>query len=177
MHRIYSLSFATLYPLYVAKIEKKEEPPKEETHIGVTVKESVQKEESQTSEKPNGVLVHFDPPNDHKDYLHRSGRTARAGATGTVVSLVEPHQTRDVERIHTAASITPERVRVAGGHPAVQSLAESGEPIVVQPSKLERRESQEPGGGRPGGGYRGQGGPRNGRAAKRRHQASGATSR
>ena len=33
-------------------------------------------------------VVHFDPPADHKDYLHRSGRTGRAGATGTVVSLV-----------------------------------------------------------------------------------------
>ena len=38
------------------------------------------------------LVVHFDPPDDHKDYLHRSGRTARAGATGTVVSFVEPAQ-------------------------------------------------------------------------------------
>ncbi len=35
------------------------------------------------------LVVHFDPPNDHKDYLHRSGRTARAGATGMVVALVD----------------------------------------------------------------------------------------
>jgi superfamily II DNA/RNA helicase len=44
-------------------------------------------------------VIHFDPPSDHKDYLHRSGRTARAGATGTVVSLVTGEQKRAVRRI------------------------------------------------------------------------------
>ncbi|MEN8238643.1 MAG: DEAD/DEAH box helicase [Actinomycetota bacterium] len=44
-------------------------------------------------------VVHFDPPADHKDYLHRSGRTARAGAPGTVVSLVTKDQRRTVGRM------------------------------------------------------------------------------
>lgn len=44
-------------------------------------------------------VVHFDPPADHKDYLHRSGRTARAGATGTVVSLVTRDQRRALGRL------------------------------------------------------------------------------
>jgi superfamily II DNA/RNA helicase len=44
-------------------------------------------------------VVHFDPPADHKDYLHRSGRTARAGAPGTVVSLVTRDQRRSVGRM------------------------------------------------------------------------------
>ncbi|MBU1227933.1 MAG: DEAD/DEAH box helicase, partial [Actinobacteria bacterium] len=44
-------------------------------------------------------VVHFDPPADGKDYLHRSGRTARAGATGTVVSLVTREQRRAVQRM------------------------------------------------------------------------------
>lgn len=44
-------------------------------------------------------VVHFDPPADHKDYLHRSGRTARAGAPGTVVSLVTKDQRRSVGRM------------------------------------------------------------------------------
>lgn len=44
-------------------------------------------------------VVHFDPPADHKDYLHRSGRTARAGASGTVISLVTGDQRRAVRRI------------------------------------------------------------------------------
>jgi superfamily II DNA/RNA helicase len=100
------------------------------------------------------LVVHYDPPNDHKDYLHRSGRTARAGATGTVVSLVEPHQTKDVEKIHTAASITPELEKVSGGHPAVLRLAESGEPIVVTapPAREPRPQGSRPryNGSRPG---------------------------
>ncbi len=44
-------------------------------------------------------VIHFDPPADHKDYLHRSGRTARAGAGGTVVSLVTGDQQRSVRRL------------------------------------------------------------------------------
>jgi superfamily II DNA/RNA helicase len=44
-------------------------------------------------------VIHFDPPTDHKDYLHRSGRTARAGVTGTVVSLVTGDQKRAVRRM------------------------------------------------------------------------------
>ena len=44
-------------------------------------------------------VIHFDPPADHKDYLHRSGRTARAGATGTIVSLVTGDQKRAVRRM------------------------------------------------------------------------------
>ncbi len=44
-------------------------------------------------------VIHFDPPADHKDYLHRSGRTARAGAAGTVVSLVTGDQQRTVRRM------------------------------------------------------------------------------
>jgi superfamily II DNA/RNA helicase len=44
-------------------------------------------------------VVHFDPPADAKDYTHRSGRTARAGSAGTVVSLVGNEQARDVARL------------------------------------------------------------------------------
>ncbi len=51
-------------------------------------------------------VVHFDPPADHKDYLHRSGRTARAGAPGTVVSLVTRDQRRSVGRMQRDLDIT-----------------------------------------------------------------------
>jgi cold shock CspA family protein len=47
-------------------------------------------------------VVHYDPPADVTDYTHRSGRTARAGAGGTVVSLVSPDQERDVARFQRA---------------------------------------------------------------------------
>lgn len=77
------------------------------------------------------LVVHYDPPKDHKDYLHRSGRTARAGATGTVLSLVEDGQGREVARIHASASISAEHSRVTGGHPAVRAMAESGLPITL----------------------------------------------
>jgi superfamily II DNA/RNA helicase len=77
------------------------------------------------------LVVHYDPPNDSKDYLHRSGRTARAGASGTVVSFVDPAQSRDVARMLEAASVTATTVSVRPGAPEVRLLAESGEPIVV----------------------------------------------
>src|SRR4029077_13030996 len=53
-----------------------------------------------------GLVVHYDPPNDHKDYLHRSGRTARAGAAGAVVALVEPGQVVHLDKIHDTAGIS-----------------------------------------------------------------------
>jgi superfamily II DNA/RNA helicase len=53
------------------------------------------------------LVVHFDPPAEHKAYLHRSGRTARSGASGTVVTLVLPEQSADVARLHKRAGVTP----------------------------------------------------------------------
>ncbi|HVT76813.1 MAG TPA: DEAD/DEAH box helicase, partial [Acidimicrobiales bacterium] len=94
------------------------------------------------------LVVHFDPPNDSKDYLHRSGRTARAGATGTALMLVLPHEVRAVAAIHRDAGVSPEAVEVSPGHDAVRELAASGEPIPVlaprkhagRPKRTERPE-------------------------------------
>jgi superfamily II DNA/RNA helicase len=47
-------------------------------------------------------VVHFDPPADHKDYVHRSGRTGRAGADGVVVTLVTPEKAKDVKALQRA---------------------------------------------------------------------------
>ncbi|MBO0828106.1 MAG: DEAD/DEAH box helicase [Streptosporangiales bacterium] len=69
------------------------------------------------------TVVHFDPPADHKDYLHRSGRTARAGATGTVVSLVSPDQRRTVARLHEDARVRGTVLAVAPGDKALTDLA------------------------------------------------------
>ena len=54
------------------------------------------------------LVVHADPPTEHKAYLHRSGRTARAGSSGTVVTLATPDQRRDVQGLMRAAKIRPE---------------------------------------------------------------------
>ena len=67
--------------------------------------------------------MQFDPPNDHKDYLHRSGRTARAGATGMVVALVEHGQVRELQRLHDAAGVTAASDEVATGHYVVREIA------------------------------------------------------
>ncbi|HWD44204.1 MAG TPA: DEAD/DEAH box helicase [Actinomycetota bacterium] len=52
------------------------------------------------------LVVHFDPPAEPKAYLHRSGRTARAGAAGTVITLVLPEQTTEVANLHRRAGVT-----------------------------------------------------------------------
>jgi superfamily II DNA/RNA helicase len=112
-----------------------------------------------------GLVVHFDPPNDHKDYLHRSGRTGRAGATGTVLALVDPGQVREVARLHEAAGVTPARHQVQPGDPAVRDLATSGTPIPPPPPRPERTASTgQPQQGRPGRGSR----PRSGRNGRPR---------
>jgi superfamily II DNA/RNA helicase len=79
------------------------------------------------------LVVHFDPPNDSKDYLHRSGRTARAGATGTVVSFVQPDQEGVVTRLHRDARVTATTIRVRPGHNAVRQIAESGVAVPPRP--------------------------------------------
>jgi superfamily II DNA/RNA helicase len=79
------------------------------------------------------LVVQFDPPNDHKDYLHRSGRTARAGATGMVIALVERGQVRELQRLHHAAGVTAASDEVATGHAVVREIATSGTPVPPPP--------------------------------------------
>ena len=79
------------------------------------------------------LVVHFDPPADHKDYLHRSGRTARAGARGTVLSLLLSDQVREHQRMRERAGVEVSAMSVVPGHEAVRALATSGEPIELKP--------------------------------------------
>jgi superfamily II DNA/RNA helicase len=69
-----------------------------------------------------GLVVHVDPPAEHKAYLHRSGRTARAGAEGVVVTVMTPDQAGDVRTLTRQAGITPVRSAVAPGAPVLRAL-------------------------------------------------------
>ncbi|WP_328395313.1 DEAD/DEAH box helicase [Nocardia sp. NBC_00416] len=61
------------------------------------------------------LVVHADPPADAKDYVHRAGRTARAGATGTVITVVTPDQRTEVEALTSAAGVHVVEHRVRPG--------------------------------------------------------------
>ena len=65
-----------------------------------------------------GLVVQADPPAEHKDYLHRAGRTARAGGKGAVVTLVLPHQRRGMMRMAETAGVKAEPVRARPGDDA-----------------------------------------------------------
>ena len=60
------------------------------------------------------LVLNVDPAGDHKDYLHRSGRTARAGKSGVVVSLALPHQRRQIFRLMEDAGVDASRHIVGG---------------------------------------------------------------
>ncbi|HEX5594991.1 MAG TPA: DEAD/DEAH box helicase [Micromonosporaceae bacterium] len=81
------------------------------------------------------LVVNVDPPTEAKDYLHRGGRTARAGESGTVVTLVLPEQRRDMARMMKTAGITPESMRVRPGDPELARVTgartPSGVPVTI----------------------------------------------
>ncbi len=110
------------------------------------------------------LVVHADPPAEHKAYLHRSGRTARAGAAGTVITLMTDSQVKDVRDLTRAAKIHPTTTRVSGpGHALLQQLA-PGERVLVEGGlKDERPAAQAGGGGRGGNGGNGGNGSGDGR--------------
>ncbi|GAA1986141.1 DEAD/DEAH box helicase [Kitasatospora viridis] len=87
------------------------------------------------------LVLNVDPAGDHKDYLHRSGRTARAGRSGTVVTLVLPHQRRGVFRLMEDAGVDASRhildrafdaevARITGARSLVEVQAESASGIA-----------------------------------------------
>ncbi|WP_031482973.1 DEAD/DEAH box helicase [Streptomyces bicolor] len=90
------------------------------------------------------LVVNVDPPGDHKDYLHRGGRTARAGESGTVVTLVLPHQRRAVDRLMADAGITPRSVRIRPGEAELRRITgartPSGVPVTLTAPATEQSE-------------------------------------
>ena len=69
------------------------------------------------------IVIHFDPPEDHKTYLHRSGRTARAGNTGLVVTLVLWNEQLEVERLQKRLGLSVPVVEMFSNDPRLSDLA------------------------------------------------------
>jgi superfamily II DNA/RNA helicase len=69
------------------------------------------------------LVIHADPPAEHKAYLHRSGRTARAGAAGTVITLQTQAQAADVRALMRKAGVVPLTASVTSGSPLLRSIA------------------------------------------------------
>jgi superfamily II DNA/RNA helicase len=69
------------------------------------------------------LVIHADPPAEHKAYLHRSGRTARAGAGGVVITVQSPAQVGDVRVLMRQAGVVPLAARVSPGSALIRSIA------------------------------------------------------
>ncbi len=80
------------------------------------------------------IVLHYDPPQDYKSFVHRSGRTARAGETGLVVSLVEWDQVEEVERLQRASGLNYEIVKMYSNDERLSDLA-GFEPEPVVPKR------------------------------------------
>ncbi len=99
-------------------------------------------------------VIHLDPPADEKDYVHRSGRTGRAGAQGTVVSFVAPELRKDVAALQRALKRAPGLTQpdvaalVAGARPAKGPRPSSRSTRPERSERSERPESRS--GPRPG---------------------------
>ncbi|MFF2325993.1 MULTISPECIES: DEAD/DEAH box helicase [unclassified Streptomyces] len=77
------------------------------------------------------LVVNVDPPTDHKDYLHRGGRTARAGESGSVVTLVLPEEKREMTRLMAAAGIAPRTTRITSSDEELTRITGAREPSGV----------------------------------------------
>lgn len=80
------------------------------------------------------LVVHVDPPVEHKAYLHRSGRTARAGASGTVVTLVLPEQRKEMQDLLRKARISARPEHASAGDASIVALVGERAPWVRPPA-------------------------------------------
>ncbi|TDT33441.1 DEAD/DEAH box helicase [Naumannella halotolerans] len=84
------------------------------------------------------LVIHADPPVEHKAYVHRSGRTARAGRHGTVVTLMLPDQVSDVRSLTKAAGIRPTITKVDGTDaPILRDIAPGDRVVADRPVVVE----------------------------------------
>ncbi|OQR64057.1 RNA helicase [Streptomyces maremycinicus] len=94
------------------------------------------------------LVVNVDPPADHKDYLHRGGRTARAGESGSVVTLVTHGQRRDMARLLSEAGIRAQITQVRSGEAELSRITGAQAPsgVPLGGSKLVAAEGAQRGG-------------------------------
>ncbi|MEV6797095.1 DEAD/DEAH box helicase [Micromonospora rifamycinica] len=94
------------------------------------------------------LVLHIDPPKDPKDYLHRAGRTARAGESGAVATLVLPKQRRTTLAMLEKAGVEPAETRVRVGDAVLAELTgarePSGVPVPVREEPEPRRHGDRP---------------------------------
>ncbi|TQN42012.1 superfamily II DNA/RNA helicase [Blastococcus colisei] len=102
------------------------------------------------------LVVHVEPPAEHKAYLHRSGRTARAGAEGAVVTVSTPDQAGEVRTLARQAGITPKVSVVRPGAPEIEALTGPAAPYV-EPAPIVEQPQGNGGGRRRSGGGSGRG--------------------
>ena len=81
------------------------------------------------------LVVHVDPPETHKDYLHRAGRTARAGAKGTVVSIASSGNRRRVHNLGKEAGVKMTETRVEPMHPELRRITGAKKPSGIPVSE------------------------------------------
>jgi superfamily II DNA/RNA helicase len=137
------------------------------------------------------LVIHADPPAEHKAYAHRSGRTARAGADGVVVTMQTPAQAREVRDLMRKAGVTPQVAEADSDSAVVREIAGPPAPRVkllnraadlVQPAD---RLSEQPAAWQPGAGRPGRGKPRQrparadgaGRSSRAQHRPADRTGR
>ena len=97
------------------------------------------------------LVIHADPPEEHKAFLHRSGRTARAGAEGTVITMVTENQRRHTKRLAKDADIEPISVKVDPASEILTEIAPGERTQREMPDLEERRPSPRAKGPRSGG--------------------------
>jgi superfamily II DNA/RNA helicase len=124
------------------------------------------------------LVIHADPPAEHKAYTHRSGRTARGGASGTVITVQTKSQSRDVSRLMRDAGVTPVSVQAADpGSAALREIAgPAAAPPVAPPEPAPgegARKGRRGGSGRGPGGGSGRGGSSAGSGASGGWSADG----
>ncbi|MFI5609533.1 DEAD/DEAH box helicase [Amycolatopsis sp. NPDC051903] len=114
------------------------------------------------------LVIHADPPVEHKAYLHRSGRTARAGASGTVITLMTDDQVADVRDLTRKAGIKPTTTQIGPGHPLLTELAPGERTFSRRPAVDNRPKKVTASGADPSAPRAGRSGRRGGPAAENR---------